>query len=241
MPRTRARCPVCQRGPYQLGNLYDHLRFVHWWKKDKVDELKIKIKNTKFEGRQSVECECGKIYFSVHGLRVHREKQHGQVVHHSSNYFPVTCPACLKVFRTGEELAMHCNEMHRQQGGQDFAMIQGTFPSHEEFEAWIDSVEKLTKVGFTKRTSRMCKDGRNHIFVCRHARGKGAEVDPKEMKQRFKKSDRVYSHCPAFIRVSSVFSIIENGERCSRFLIQDNLNNLWDGGGGADADSNTTL
>ncbi|EYC04566.1 hypothetical protein Y032_0087g2084 [Ancylostoma ceylanicum] len=202
MGRTRARCPVCQRGPYQLGNLYDHLRFVHWWNKGKVDELKLKIKNMKFVGRQGLECECGKVYYSQHGLRVHKEKMHGEAVHRAPAYYPVTCPACHCVFRTGEELAMHCNEMHREQGGQDFTMVQGTFPTQEEFEVWIDSVERLTRVDFTKRTSRLCKDGRNHIFVCKHARGKGADVDPMEVKQRFKKSDRVHSHCPAFIRVT---------------------------------------
>lgn len=63
---------------------------------------------------------------------------------------------------------------------------------------------------FTKRTSRLCKDGRNHIFVCKHARGKGADVDPLEVKQRFKKSDRVHSHCPAFIRVS-IFAVRNEG------------------------------
>ncbi|KIH64501.1 hypothetical protein ANCDUO_05188 [Ancylostoma duodenale] len=92
--------------------------------------------------------------------------------------------------------------MHREPGGQDFTMIHGSFPTQEEFEVWIDSVERLTKVYFTKRTSRICKNGRNHIFVCKHARGKGADVDPMEVKQRFKKSDRVHSHCPAFIRVT---------------------------------------
>ncbi|ETN72806.1 zinc finger, C2H2 type, partial [Necator americanus] len=201
MARTRARCPVCQRGPYQLGNLYDHLRFVHWWSKEKVDQLKLKIKNTKFEGRFGIECECGKIYYSQHGIRVHRERMHGVPLGRSANYFPVTCPACHSLFRTGEELAIHCDEKHRKQGGQDFSMIQGTFRTHDDFEEWIDSVERLTKVEFTKRTSRLCKDGRNHIFVCKHSRGKGAAVDPKEIRQRFKKSERVHSHCPAFIRV----------------------------------------
>ncbi|RCN51641.1 hypothetical protein ANCCAN_02309 [Ancylostoma caninum] len=127
---------------------------------------------------------------------------HGVSDSRAATYYAVTCPACHKVFRTGEELAMHCNEMHREPGGQDFTMIHGSFPTQEEFEVWIDSVERLTKVYFTKRTSRICKNGRNHIFVCKHARGKGADVDPMEVKQRFKKSDRVHSHCPAFIRVT---------------------------------------
>ncbi|KAK6026846.1 zinc finger, C2H2 type, partial [Ostertagia ostertagi] len=180
-----------------------------------MEKEKFRIREAKFPEKDKFQCSfCSKVYFTLHGLRTHMEKAHKE---HMEDYdekprATVTCPLCHELFRTGYELSSHCNEAHNGENDQDFSIIEGVFASEEEFNGWMDSVECLTKVRFMKRTSRACRNGRNHLFVCEHARGKGDVVDPKEMQQRFSKSKRVHSHCPAFVK------IVENHEDGSNEL-----------------------
>ncbi|KAK5973584.1 C2H2-type domain-containing protein [Trichostrongylus colubriformis] len=202
--KTYAKCIVCLNGPYLLSVYYHHLRAVHSWSEEDVEQEKIRIKQSRFPERDKIQCSfCSRVYFSLYSLRAHMEKSHAEqlIEHGEKGRFKVTCPGCHQVFRTGHELTQHCAETHNGENGQDFSIIEGNFANQKEFSEWLTSVECLTKVRFTRRFSRTSPTGRNHVFLCSHARGKGDVVDPKTMRQRFSISKRVHSHCPAFIKV----------------------------------------
>lgn len=187
---TEETCVVCGKGPWRLSYVYKHLRIAHRWTEDQILLEKNRIKENK---SRSISCDlCDEFFGTKRSLKHHKK------VDHSSG--PVTCPECKESFFSHKELANHCNGMHRVKG-QDFSIISGNFGSFAEFEVWKTSLEGTVMVNFSKRSSESLKYGRRHLYICKHARGCGAEINPEEVRKVYGKSKRVHSHCPAFLKV----------------------------------------
>ncbi|KAK6041824.1 hypothetical protein COOONC_20669 [Cooperia oncophora] len=114
----------------------------------------------------------------------------------------VLCPKCSERFRTHRELAQHCGSSHSDENVEspDFSVFSGSFSSMKDFEVWKTSLEKSTFAKFSKRDSKPRKNGRKHLYLCRHARGPKADIGA-EVRHVHSKSKRIQSHCPAHLKV----------------------------------------
>ncbi|VDO30382.1 unnamed protein product [Haemonchus placei] len=228
-------CSVCGNAVSSFANYLKHLRRNHDAEGAKIATELVKERRNTACALKPYKCPfceirgVSKPALKRHIYRYHRkhfDPRRNSIVHaykkeHTSQMIDcgimaratVTCPGCQEQFRTHYDLALHCGDVHSKEDGQDFSIIQGTFPDERDFNMWMDSIEVLTKVRFIKRTSRPCRGGKcSYVFTCGHARGKGDAIDPKEMRHRFSQSKRVHSHCPAFIKIT------ENSEEGSQEL-----------------------
>ncbi|KAK6041822.1 hypothetical protein COOONC_20673 [Cooperia oncophora] len=179
-------CVVCGVGQ-KLSSLYKHLRHAHGWTEELIKDEKIRIKTAKYPEVWSCD-QCDK---RLHGTGPAR-----------SSMVRVLCPKCSERFRTHRELAQHCGSSHSDENVEspDFSVFSGSFSSMKDFEVWKTSLEKSTFAKFSKRDSKPRKNGRKHLYLCRHARGPKADIGA-EVRHVHSKSKRIQSHCPAHLKV----------------------------------------
>ncbi|EYB81061.1 hypothetical protein Y032_0393g596 [Ancylostoma ceylanicum] len=200
---TKAKCCICDRGPYTLKGLYVHLRTVHKCTEDYVETVQLAIKKAKNQGQKEHECAvCKKVFFSDSGLRKHK-----RVAHKNPNSSPavkkptlwIRCPGCDEAFNSHLEMAEHCGKEHND-GSTDFSIVQKSFSSWADFEVWRDQKQLETSSKLVKRSIRDCRNWTSSMYTCK--KSSTATVVQKERKRSYKKrtSDNG-KNCPCFARV----------------------------------------
>ncbi|KAL6743988.1 hypothetical protein Aduo_016968 [Ancylostoma duodenale] len=200
---TKAKCCICDRGPYTLKGLYVHLRSVHKCSEDYVETVQIAIKKAKNQGQKELECPvCKKVFFSDSGLRKHK-----RVAHKNPNATPgvkkptlwIKCPGCSEAFNSHLEMAEHCGREHND-GSTDFSIVRISFSSWADFEVWRDQKQVETCSRLVKRSIRDCLNWTSSMYTCK--KSSSSKDVPKERKRSYKKrtSDNG-KNCPCFARV----------------------------------------
>ncbi|KAL6743169.1 hypothetical protein Aduo_016245 [Ancylostoma duodenale] len=197
----RSECPVCHSKPMVLKNLYLHLRKVHFWEDESVQELKRFLKLSRVGERKVHECEeCKKVYFSDNGLAHHMKKVHGVEENIRGR---VTCPSCRKHFASHGRLALHCLKVHKDENpDQDYRIITGTMSDWTQFVKWKRSKEQADVIRLMRRSSCVSNERRITTYLCEYARGRGEQVDALPVHKRSRPSKRIHSHCSAFLKVT---------------------------------------
>ncbi|WKY02788.1 hypothetical protein Q1695_016231 [Nippostrongylus brasiliensis] len=196
-PRTKEPCSVCGQ-LFDLGDLYKHLRRVHFWTEQQLAEEKTRIRMKKIG--KGFPCDiCHKTYKSRGCVRHHRMQEHGL----TSRAEFIFCPECSQGFGSHLELARHCDQVHYQEGSsQEFTTISGQFDSFASFETWKNSLGKTHTTNFVKRkTERMTADGRRHFYICKHKRLKSSQSEQSTDEIENNNEKNKQYRCPAFLKV----------------------------------------
>ncbi|ETN86323.1 zinc finger, C2H2 type [Necator americanus] len=111
---TVGKCSVCQRGPFRLNHLYHHLRRVHSWNEEQIDEERAKYRQKRCFGVYQFQCDlCQNVYLTHRSWQRHRELFHftGKAI--EPPY--VVCSGCQQKFENNSALAKHWNVEHTEQ------------------------------------------------------------------------------------------------------------------------------
>ncbi|KAL6726330.1 hypothetical protein Aduo_008315 [Ancylostoma duodenale] len=176
-------------------------------KEDVVREVECAAKKGRNHNKEKLNCDvCGKSYLSQGGLR-----KHIRMVHKGEEKAPIStgtdprgehsvaCPECAQGFHSNFELAVHC-EIDHNDGTSNFGILGTKFSSWVDFETWMEEKEKETFSRLVRRCVIKCSGWNTYTYTCQHARGEGESVDPKQRKERYRKSKRVHKHCSCFAK-----------------------------------------
>ncbi|RCN52979.1 zinc finger, C2H2 type [Ancylostoma caninum] len=194
---TKAKCCICDRGPYTLKGLYVHLRSVHKCTDDYVETVQIAIKKAKNQGQKELECPVCK-----------------KIAHKNPNATPgvkkptlwIKCPGCDEAFNSHLEMAEHCGREHND-GSTDFSILRISFSSWADFEVWRDQKQVETSSRLVKRSVRDCLNWTSSMYTCK--KSSTSKDVPKERKRSYKKRTIDNGkNCPCFARASIFFFLL---------------------------------
>ncbi|RCN40507.1 zinc finger, C2H2 type, partial [Ancylostoma caninum] len=104
-------CPVCGSKPMKLNHLYEHLRLLHQFSKEQIEEEKLRFRRLKHEGKAQHICNwCNIEYASYNGLKYHLKQSHQALPPLTEG--AMNCPAYNQHFHDVEQLAGRCTAEH---------------------------------------------------------------------------------------------------------------------------------
>ncbi|CAI4228510.1 unnamed protein product [Auanema sp. JU1783] len=179
-------CPACTRQLSSRKTLYRHLRNIHRWPENQVQELIKKSAITIDEMKLKDRFYVANTFQKLPNI-VKKSKSKAPTV-------PCPVPGCLENLGYHEALAHHCELYHSNVGAagqqQDYRLKEVWHSSFEEFEKWLCTLERNTGSSFVKRTtSRNC----DIMYRC-HRTGNPPMNYKNESKRHGHQSRKVQSH-----------------------------------------------
>ncbi|CAO4360574.1 unnamed protein product [Caenorhabditis nigoni] len=203
-------CPVCSKR-YEQKSLIVHLKNIHNYNKEKLDEYRAYRKSKKNDttklDHDKYRCgTCGAGYGHPKSVRRHMLDVHGieggayDIVEGGSirriGDSRFECDLCHIDFTRLSFLKEHVITDHSDAIPDDYNFTN--FETKSDFEVWFCELQKLTSTSFVRRDSHEIKDGsRIILFKCHNA----GYYDSKSLWRVGAPTRKVVSQCPTFAKV----------------------------------------